>query len=235
VAQAGLHAILGIAVTRPLGDTSWCRAGILIGSMAPDLDILIVAIATLAGVGEAETTFHRTFSHSLLAVLLTAVVFWAFSKLLRRPCWAQLGVGLAIGMAMHIGLDLLLWFRPVWLTWPWLEKSDLWKGTPGWWIPWGRTFELPLEFGWFCLLFIALRFTEAGRRDRRFRMVLHWWASAQFALLIFYSGLAVLTRPAVNIMKVAYVAPYLVSLFAACFISLRAYTSNRDIRDRSTC
>lgn len=73
MAQAGIHALLGAATRRITPERDWLMLGIILGSLFPDLDNYAVAIATVAKLNTHN--LHRTFTHSLLAILIAVVVF----------------------------------------------------------------------------------------------------------------------------------------------------------------
>ena len=159
MAQAGIHALVGIGMCRWIPRRTWMGLGVVLGSMLPDADILAMAAATIAGF-PAER-LHRTFTHSLFTVAMVLLVFHVVAWVTRHPQWKNLGVGLGIGILMHIALDLAIWFRGVEILWPLKSDVNVWQkiAVPGWW----GTFELPAEFLSFALLFFVL-LRMAGRR-----------------------------------------------------------------------
>jgi membrane-bound metal-dependent hydrolase YbcI (DUF457 family) len=80
--------------------------GIIIGSLFPDMDNFAVAVATVARLNTQG--LHRTFTHSLFAILTAVVVFLVIARLRKSPRWANLGLGFAMGIALHMALDLLI-------------------------------------------------------------------------------------------------------------------------------
>ena len=66
MAQAGIHGLAGLFVKRWTPERRWLLLGIVLGNLAPDLDNVAVAVATLTG-GDTEG-LHRTFTHSLFTV-----------------------------------------------------------------------------------------------------------------------------------------------------------------------
>lgn len=74
--------------------------GLVLGNVAPDLD----AFSRLAG-KHAFLRFHQTYTHSLAAILfpfLAATWLWVIES----QVFAELALGVGLGMCMHIGLDL---------------------------------------------------------------------------------------------------------------------------------
>lgn len=173
MAQVGIHALIGLTVGeqisrrfgyRPVGQSlAW---GFLVGSIAPDLDVIAVAAALPYDMGLA-LLLHRSFSHSLGAaaaiLLVTAMLSWVLHD---RSIWLW-GSGAALGVTLHIGLDLLFWFTPVDLLWPasalgWAAPVNLW----GWWatpLLLGRLLAAG-EFAAFGLYFAALASRASARR-----------------------------------------------------------------------
>jgi membrane-bound metal-dependent hydrolase YbcI (DUF457 family) len=129
--QNGIHAMAGVAVRRWMPQREWLLLGVVLGNMVPDLDNLAVAYATLSG-GDSHG-LHRTFTHSLFTILTVLVGFYLVAALTRNWKWNNLGIGLGIGILMHILLDLVLWFNGVELFWPIRYELNFWRGfeTPG--------------------------------------------------------------------------------------------------------
>ena len=134
MAQAGIHGLVGIAMRKMSIKKEWLLLGIIVGNMAPDLDALAVAYATLTG-GDAHG-LHRTWSHSIPFILLVVLIFYILSAVGKsRRVW-NLGLGLGIGMLTHSLLDLVIWFRGVQLFWPFYPEINFWAsytppaGTP---------------------------------------------------------------------------------------------------------
>ena len=116
MAQAGIHALVGVAAGKVIPKREWFILGIVLGSIFPDLDSYAVAIATVAKLN--ANGLHRSFTHSLFTVLGAMVVFFVVAQVLQQPRWTNLGIGFGVGIAMHIVLDLLIWFNGVELLWP---------------------------------------------------------------------------------------------------------------------
>lgn len=147
MAQVGIHALIGLAVGEQISRRSGHSAaghalawGFMLGSISPDLDVVAVAAVVPFDTGLA-LLLHRSFSHSLGAVVAVLVVSTLLSLVLREPSIRFWGGGMALGIGLHIVLDLLFWFTPVDLLWPAsalgvADPVNLW----GWW-------ESPLLLG----------------------------------------------------------------------------------------
>lgn len=95
------HAMIGMASAAgvmPLHPGLAC--GLVLGNVAPDLD----AFSRLGG-KHVFLRFHQTYTHSLAAILaplVLAAVLW----MIHDNFWAEALIGMALGMALHVGLDL---------------------------------------------------------------------------------------------------------------------------------
>jgi inner membrane protein len=89
---------------------------LLFGSVLPDIDLLSDLIL--------KTVIHRTFTHSLLFVLLTSLIFYLVFSMMRNFKYKLspliMTLSLALGMLTHILLDIftmpgvaLLWPCPI--------------------------------------------------------------------------------------------------------------------------
>ena len=215
MAQAGIHALVGMAACRWMPQRTWLALGLVLGNMLPDTDILAVAVATVAGL--PTEPLHRTFTHSLVAVAIVVLVCRGVARATGRTSWWNLGIGLGLGILMHIALDLAIWFRGVEILWPLPFKVDLWRDVvvPGWW----STLELPAEFLCFALLFLALH-RSAGRQgtDLSFRRRLRFWIWVQSVLFV---SLAVLAFALGESYRTVHGALYLPSLGLAIGVVIR--------------
>lgn len=106
------HALIG--ATSAAGLLAWqpeLACGVVLGNVAPDLD----AFSRLGG-KQAFIRFHQTYTHSVAAVAfvsLAAAGLWNASQ----AEGSLLLLGIAIGMVMHVGLDLTNSYGVRW-AWP---------------------------------------------------------------------------------------------------------------------
>ena len=95
------HALIGTATAAGLFQTQPALAvGLVLGNVIPDLD----ALSRVAG-KHAFLRFHQTYTHSAGA-MATVLVIAAGLLISEFLVWAELAIGLVIGMTMHVGLDL---------------------------------------------------------------------------------------------------------------------------------
>jgi membrane-bound metal-dependent hydrolase YbcI (DUF457 family) len=215
MAQAGIHSIVGMAVRKWIPNRKWLMLGVVLGNLLPDADNLAVAIATLAG--RPTEGLHRTFTHSLFTIAAVVVAFCSFALITKRLHWGNLGVGLGIGIAMHILLDLLIWFNGVETLWPFPSWVNLWAGVtpPDWW----NKLMMPVEFLFFALFFGLLYMTARKRgTDGGYLGTLRIWIGVQGALFVIF---AVLVYTMEKGFLIPYGALYLLSLGLATGVTIR--------------
>ncbi len=152
--------MVGAAVSKVAPRREWLRLGMVLGSMAPDLDGYAMLVATVAGLDTHG--LHRTFTHSLFTILATIAVFFAIAQMSGQPRWANLGLGLGIGIGMHMAADLVVWFDGVELLWPLGGWVNLWERVSP--PEWFARFLDPSEFLFFALYFAWLARAARGRR-----------------------------------------------------------------------
>ena len=215
MAQAGIHGLTGLFVKRWTPERRWLLLGIVLGNLAPDLDNIAVAAATLTG-GSTEG-LHRTFTHSLFTVAGIILLGYLVAWLTKRPRWGNLGLGLGIGIIMHILLDLLIWFNGAQLLWPLSPWINLWGDMqpPEWWWQ----LMMPAEFLAFALFFWALgRMARQSRTDANFQGKLRYWLALQAVLFVIFTVLVFVMDTG---FMTIYGAIYLLSLFLAIGVTIR--------------
>jgi len=172
--------------------------GIVLGNISPDADNLAVAVATVARL--PIKGLHRTFTHSLFTVAAVVIAFRIVASATKRLRWGNLGLGLGIGILMHILLDLLVWFNGVEILWPIPSRVNLWSNVtpPEWW----SKLMLPAEFLCLALFFVLLGVT-AHKRDTNgdFLRTLRVWTVVQGALFVVFTVL-------VYTMEAGFMLPY---------------------------
>ena len=181
MAQAGIHSMVGMAVRKWTPTRKWLMLGIVLGNLFPDADNLAVAVATI--MGRSTEGLHRTFTHSLFFVAAIVIVFYGVAWASKRPKWGNLGLGLGIGVLMHILLDLLVWFNGVEILWPLPSWVNLWTNVtpPEWW----NKLMMPVENLFFALFFILLASTARKRNtDNDYLPKLRIWTWVQGILFV---------------------------------------------------
>ncbi len=215
MAQAGIHALVGIAVRKFVPKREWLILGIVLGSIFPDLDNYAVAIATLAKLNTQG--LHRTFTHSIFTIIAAVVVFFIIAQVRKDSRWTSLGLGFGLGIGMHIALDLLIWFNGVAVFWPLGSWVNLWEGIKP--PEWFAKLLDPLE-----MLFLALYFLWLAKAAREhgtntgFLGTLRIWTIVEAVLLVVFTPLAyIMTKGYATLFGVG----YLVSITAAFVITIR--------------
>lgn len=215
MAQAGIHGLVGIAVRKLFPARVWLMLGIILGSMIPDADNLLVAVATV--MKRSTEGLHRTFSHSLFFAVLLLAIFWLVGQITRQERWTNLGFGLGIGIVLHSALDILIWFNGVEILWPLPSWINLWAWFT---VPvWFDKLMMPVEFLFFALFFYGLDwFARARGTDQDYLKVLRIWTILQACLFVLFTVLVyVMSKGFMTI----YGAIYLLSLFLALGVTIR--------------
>ncbi len=151
--QLGIHALAGSSLKKWVPKKENLMFGIVLGTILPDADAVVVAYATLAG--KDTHGLHRTYSHSIFTMIALVLVFYIIAKVTARPTTANLGLGIGIGMLSHALIDIFLWFRGLEILWPFYGEISIWGDytPPDWWF---NKFEMALEFGMIAVFFLWL-------------------------------------------------------------------------------
>jgi membrane-bound metal-dependent hydrolase YbcI (DUF457 family) len=103
------HAAVGLIVASPWLDTRpELAAGLVFCSVLPDLD----ALSRIFG-KRAFLQAHQTVTHSLPGIAVAALGAGFIAQWLGGEAWAS-ALGLAIGMLLHVGMDLSNTFGVAW-------------------------------------------------------------------------------------------------------------------------
>lgn len=215
MAQAGLHALVGMTVRKSGKKMEWLLLGVLLGSLFPDMDNILVAVATL--MKTSTEGIHRTATHSIFFVMAVILVFWLVGAARKDVRWRNLGIGLGVGLILHILLDLFIWFNGVQLLWPLGGWLNFWTGVqpPEWFMK----FMDPLEFLFFVLYLWALgAWARKAGTDVEFTKARRFWLILELVLFVVFTPLAyIMTRGFLTIFG----AFYLLSILMAFFVTIR--------------
>ena len=215
MAQAGMHALIGMLARKVTNKRQWLLLGVILGGIIPDMDNFGVAVATLAKLPTAG--IHRTATHSVFFALAIAVIFHLIGQVKKEVRWSNLGAGLGIGILFHILLDIFLWFNGVALFWPFPLWVNLWAHTtpPVWYMK----FMDPAEFLFFGLFLAALgTWARKYKTDADFTGRQRVWMVIEFALFVIFVPLAYIMTKG---FQTIYGAAYLFSIMAAFYLTLR--------------
>jgi len=215
MAQAGIHSLLGVSVKKWTPERTWLMLGIVLGSLLPDADNLAVAFATVAKL--PTEGLHRTFTHSLFTIVAVVVVFYLVAQFTRQPHWNNLGIGLGIGILLHIMLDLLIWFNGVAILWPIPSWINFWSGiTPPLWFD---KLMLSAEFLFFALFFLGLHsIARKQGTDQEYLGKLRLWTWLQAGLFVVFTVLVYTMQKG---LMTPYGLLYLLSLGLAIGVTIR--------------
>lgn len=213
--QAGLHGLVGMSVRKMAGRKEWLVLGILLGSFVPDMDNVGVAVATLTKM--PTEGIHRTFTHSVFFIAALVFVFYLIGQWKKDARWTNLGVGLGLGILLHVLLDLVIWFNGVNLFWPLGGEINFWANfTPPEWF---MKFMDPAEFLCFGLyLWLLGTWARKAGVDGEFMKTHRIWLILEAALFVIFTPLAyIMTKGFLTIFG----AFYLFSLFMTFFVTIR--------------
>jgi membrane-bound metal-dependent hydrolase YbcI (DUF457 family) len=215
MAQAGMHAMVGMLARKLTNKSQWILFGAILGSFIPDMDNFGVAIATLAKL--PTIGIHRTLTHSIFFVLAVVAIFLAIGQVKKEGRWTNLGIGLGLGILFHSLLDIFLWFNGVALFWPFPVWVNIWANiTPPVWF---MKFMDPAEFLFFGIfLWVLGSWARQYNTDEDFRGKHRIWMMIEFALFVIFTPLAyIMTKGFATIFG----ALYLFSIMTAFFVTIR--------------
>ena len=221
MAQAGMHALVGVFTRKSAVGRPWLFLGVILGSMFPDMDNYLVAIGTVTGVKEPGEIFHRTFTHSVFTILIMMAVFFIVGIARKEDRWKNLGVGFGIGIALHMLLDLLIWFNGVPLFWPLGAELNFWSNYQP---PEMLTKILnPAELLFFGLFFYwMLKTAQDTKTNVPLRPGVRRWMYAMFALFVVFGALAYMNLGSLSsTVNLVYGLVYLVALTAAFVLTIK--------------
>jgi len=217
MAQAGLHAALGYSLRHIIPYKKGFLAAVLFGAILPDLDLLIVAIASLYyPISQAAALFHRSFSHSFFTIILFYLVFSFIAEWKKQPVYKLVGEGLILGILSHIIVDTFLWFQNIQFLWPLPFKPfNFWSF---WQAPyWLQRSMLVIEFFcfyWYAWFLISRHIHHPNRQSWIVKYLQHW-KSIEGSLLLIFIFLAYLDPAGfLIIFGIAYIPSIIMALWA---------------------
>jgi membrane-bound metal-dependent hydrolase YbcI (DUF457 family) len=188
---------------------------VILGNLLPDADNLLVAIATLTG--SSTEGLHRTFTHSFFSVIALLLVFYVAGVVTGKKPVINLGVGLGVGMVMHILVDLLVWFNGVQILWPLPFYVNLWAevSPPAWF----SKLMMPIEFLFMAgYLWVLGSWAQKAAADPVPRSRLRVWIGLLLVLFVVFTFL-------VYSMEAGFMTPfgalYLIMLGLVAWITIR--------------
>jgi len=120
MAQAGLHAYIGLLARNKFPSKKWLFTSFLIGTIIPDIDLILIPLGLLLqfNIEESIFLFHRTFSHSLITLLVIYLLFLIIYEIKKKVNLLYICNGFCLGILLHIIIDIFLWFKPIHVFWP---------------------------------------------------------------------------------------------------------------------
>ena len=215
MAQAGMHAMVGMVARKFTNTRQWLLLGAILGSFIPDMDNFGVAVATVMKMPTAG--IHRTLTHSIFFVLAVVAIFQQIGQVRKDARWANLGFGLGAGILLHILLDIFLWFNGVAMFWPFPLWVNIWANTTA--PVWFMKFMDPAEFLMFGGYLWALsNWAARYKTDGDFTGKLRMWMILEFALFVIFTPLAYIMAKG---FATIFGAVYLFSIMMSFSVSIR--------------
>ena len=215
MAQVGIHALLSASLRSRVQKRELLLIGLILGSLLPDTDNLAVAVATITG--NSTDGLHRTFTHSFITAFGIGILLVLASRIWKRPSLGNLGVGLGLGFAFHILVDLLVWFDGVQILWPFPAWVNFWENVvpPLWWSKLMMPFEFLFLAGYLILL---SRWAQQTKSNLDFLPILRIWVMILLGLFVLFTALVYLMESG---FKIPYGAMYLVMVGVVIWATLR--------------
>jgi len=217
MAQAGLHAAAAYQLKRVIPYEKRLFPSLIFGAMLPDLDIIVVALASLFyPISQAEAIFHRTFSHSFFTLIFIYLFSAILSELKKKPVLKSAGKGIALGMLTHLLIDTLIWFRQIDLLWPLpLQPVNLWY----FWETPPLAIQILLIFEFFCFRwyawFLITQHLKAPGNQSWFVKYLNIWKNLGTYIFLFFIIMLIWNPSFFNILfGIAYIPSLIMALFS---------------------
>ena len=118
--QTGLHAYFSLIIRSKLPSKKWFFTSFLIGSIIPDIDLILVPLGFLLQLNLQESIFmfHRSFSHSLITLTTLYLLFLIIYEIKKETTLLFVFNGFCLGVLLHIIIDILFSFEPIHVFWP---------------------------------------------------------------------------------------------------------------------
>ena len=221
MAQAGLHAAIGCQTKRFIPHEKRLFPALMFGTMLPDLDIIIVAFSSIIyTIKQAETIFHRTFSHSFFSLIFIYLTFLILAEIKKDPTLKSIGKGIAFGMLIHYIVDTFLWFRHIHLLWPLpLDPVNLWKAWE--FPPFIHKILLALEFfffRWYAWFLITQHLKHPGEKSWYIKY-LNQWKSIESILFLSIAIMVIGNLPFFEVLFGLFYIPSLIMALVSTYIS----------------
>ena len=209
MAQSGIHAFTGIILSKFLKYEKWLIPSLIFGLILPDIDIIFV----LAGIISFEKTF---IMHSIFSAAITYLVFLSLSEITANKKFDTIGKGIAIGILIHITMDVLFWFKEIYIFWPIKTNYTL--------IEYNNKFLinclLALEFilfrayGWF----LVKKYINNPIAGGWFIKYISKWIKIEFFIFLFFILLIYLNIPEYRIFFIIIYIPSLIMALISTYI-----------------
>jgi len=232
VAQAGAHAIIGMYSSRLFSLNKSLTPSLIIGSLIPDLDIILVVLGKLfTNISDPIIFFQRKGTHSLIFVLFMYLAFQILSEILKKPNIRHHGLGISIGIFIHILADSILFSDVVFILWPLQLNLNLWEyNNPSLLM---TKLLMASEFLFFRILTWIIIEVSISRIDLGFPELLPFlskWKNIEFYLFIVFIFFSIINIPFYDIIFWIFYIPSLIISIITVWLMRDIFIKN-EIRD----
>tara|TARA_B100000941_G_C28497842_1_gene552103 strand:+ start:1641 stop:2279 length:639 start_codon:yes stop_codon:yes gene_type:complete len=100
---------------------------IIIGSLIPDFDLVFAPIIKFfSNSNEPLNNFQNKATHSITFIFFIYLLFQIISEIKKNQKYQEIGIGLSLGIFLHIFTESLLW-DSVYLFWPLKLQLNFWN------------------------------------------------------------------------------------------------------------
>ena len=115
----GLHTYIAFKIKPFLYQRKMFFSSFLIGSVIPDIDIILVALCSIfLTQNESITIFHKTITHSFITAGIIYLFFLIIYEIKKNKIILNVAYGFTSGFVIHILVDTLIGFGKITLFWP---------------------------------------------------------------------------------------------------------------------
>ena len=108
MAHTSIHAIIGLKTERIIPKNKYFLTSIIIGIILPDIDLILQYICDILNILEISPLIvSNSIFHSVFMVPLISLLILIYSEIKQKKDLKIVGTGIAIGMTLHIIIDII--------------------------------------------------------------------------------------------------------------------------------
>ena len=220
MAQAGLHTYVSILLKNKIPNKQWFFYSFLFASILPEIDIVLSILHKFIYDTSYNFIFSTSLFHSIITNTIVYIIILTAYEIKKKSYLLHVANGYALGIIIHLSLDILIWFRPINILWPLpTTPVDIWANVG---IPLELiTLHTLLEIFFFRLfafhmINIILLNTKSNNSLIKF---LSLWMKGNFYILLTYVILAYKLN--LSNLFIAFAIIYIPSLLLMFFILIK--------------